>query len=231
MVAAVSWERVNLTLTVVFDVAPELRSEVEFRLVDEGRSLPVRTRWLQGDFFDLEIDVTDLRARKQVPDGSWRIVPHVDGAVAGPPASYASSQVDQLDQGSRTFVYAKNLVSSIVNLGISEDDERPDFLMRTHQMFRSARGSKPKPTSKDVVGRRVLSRAIREEDFDTRKIEAFRPENFDRVDTGASDRVIDWLILSGPRTSRAEASGTSQRDPTGGDAGVAVGVLVDQDEA
>lgn len=43
-----------------------------------------------------------------------------------------------------------------------------------------------------------LVRALTENDFDTWKIEGFRKENFDHVDTGSSDRVIDWLILGEP---------------------------------
>lgn len=41
--------------------------------------------------------------------------------------------------------------------------------------------------------------AIREGDFEQEKLARFRAENFDRIDTGAADRVIDWLILGEPR--------------------------------
>ncbi len=44
-----------------------------------------------------------------------------------------------------------------------------------------------------------LIAAIRDEDFEQWKIEYFRKENFDRIDTHSSDRVIDWLILGNPR--------------------------------
>jgi CDP-ribitol ribitolphosphotransferase len=40
--------------------------------------------------------------------------------------------------------------------------------------------------------------AIREGDFEESKLARFRAENFDRIDTGAADRVIDWLILGEP---------------------------------
>lgn len=40
-----------------------------------------------------------------------------------------------------------------------------------------------------------LVRALRDGDFATDKLARFRAENFDRIDTGAGDRVIDWLIL------------------------------------
>ncbi|BDV30041.1 CDP-glycerol glycerophosphotransferase family protein [Microbacterium terricola] len=38
-------------------------------------------------------------------------------------------------------------------------------------------------------------RAIRDGDFEQEKLARFRAENFDRIDTDAADRVIDWLIL------------------------------------
>lgn len=41
--------------------------------------------------------------------------------------------------------------------------------------------------------------AIRDGDFEESKLARFRAENFDRIDTGAADRVIDWLILDEPR--------------------------------
>lgn len=44
-------------------------------------------------------------------------------------------------------------------------------------------------------------RAIRDDDFEPEKLARFRAENFDRIDTGAADRVIDWLILDDRKTS------------------------------
>ncbi|HMQ37762.1 MAG TPA: CDP-glycerol glycerophosphotransferase family protein [Micropruina sp.] len=43
-----------------------------------------------------------------------------------------------------------------------------------------------------------LLTAIAESDFETWRIDAFVEENFDYVDTGSTDRVIDWLILGEP---------------------------------
>lgn len=41
--------------------------------------------------------------------------------------------------------------------------------------------------------------AIANGEFEQEKVARFRAENFDRIDTGAADRVIDWLILKDPR--------------------------------
>lgn len=37
--------------------------------------------------------------------------------------------------------------------------------------------------------------ALRTGEFEQEKVARFRAENFDRIDTGAADRVIDWLLL------------------------------------
>ncbi|CAI9392774.1 CDP-glycerol glycerophosphotransferase family protein [Microbacterium sp. T2.11-28] len=54
--------------------------------------------------------------------------------------------------------------------------------------------------------------AITTGEFEQEKVARFRAENFDRIDTGAADRVIDWLILATPaedsgRRVAAEAHG------------------------
>ncbi len=43
-----------------------------------------------------------------------------------------------------------------------------------------------------------LLTAIRDEDFESWRVDQFRRENFDYIDTHSSDRVIDWLILGDP---------------------------------
>ncbi len=51
-------------------------------------------------------------------------------------------------------------------------------------------------------------RAIRDGDFEQDKLARFRAENFDRIDTGAADRVIDWLILDEHPETHLDASRT-----------------------
>jgi len=51
-----------------------------------------------------------------------------------------------------------------------------------------------------------LVKALQNEDYDLSRLEAFRRENFDYVDTGSADRVIDWLILGDP-PARGKATG------------------------
>ncbi len=56
-----------------------------------------------------------------------------------------------------------------------------------------------------------LIKALQIEDYDMSRLEAFRRENVDYVDTGSADRVIDWLILGEPPTS-GQATSESGRD-------------------
>ena len=58
-----------------------------------------------------------------------------------------------------------------------------------------------------------LLTALRDEDFETERGDQFREENFDYIDTHASDRVIDWLILGEPPYEAVEASGEDNPSP------------------
>lgn len=57
--------------------------------------------------------------------------------------------------------------------------------------------------------------AIETGDYEQEKVAKFRAENFDRIDTGSADRVIDWLILNDPRPARndEQVSGAEGDDP------------------
>lgn len=159
-VTAITWERVNLTLTVRFDEPPS--GTVEFRLVEGKVSHPVRTEKASDSEFRLAINVTNFRKRQQVPNGTWRIVPRVNGKN-GPAADYDLSSLARLDESSRVYLYDNNLVVYVVSFGISED-EHPRLLMRTYQLFRSAK--KPAPggrTLKEKIAGRYWSRGRRTE--------------------------------------------------------------------
>lgn len=171
LIADISWERVNLSLTVVLaeDTGGDQTGAdvgaleaVEFRIVDRDRAYPVTTTALGGGRYRLDLNVTNFRNRRQVPDGTWRIVPYLDGRP-GPAAGYDLTAIAQLDQDGRAFVYAANNVSYIVGFGVAEDEKHPDFVMRTYQMFRKP---SPKPKARrQPLGKRfqqwVLPRARR----------------------------------------------------------------------
>lgn len=160
-IAEISWERVHLTLTVVVtgDVSPP-----RFLIVDNERELPVKSRQIAADTYALEINVTNFQGRGQVPNGTWRIVPVV-GDKRLPAADIDLSDTERLDADSRTFLYDRNRVAYVIAFGISDDDEHPDFLMRTYQLFRKAAPAKPGTGPKKPLGKRlglwVLPRARR----------------------------------------------------------------------
>lgn len=137
--------------------------EVAFRLVDQERSFAVKTTRKSDTEFRLNINITNFHARSQVPDGSWRIVPYVNGEPRQA-AGWDLAELDKLDEESRTFVYAGNRVSYMVVFDISEDDVRPDLLMRAYQMFRGpqdgpAAAPTTKPPLKERIAKRVMPRA------------------------------------------------------------------------
>ena len=88
-----------------------------------------------------------------------------------------------LDRPMLFFAYDKELYSATRGFHRDYDDMAPGRVCTTFDELLSA---------------------IEGGDFDEWKIARFREENFDHVDTGSSDRVIDQLILSDPRET-AEA--------------------------
>ena len=137
-VAGISWERVRLTFTVELSVPAERTGDVQFMIIDRERGFPVTTTRVDAERYQLTMNITNFRDRSQVPDGTWRLVPYLDGKE-GSPATYDLTALDQLAQDSRTFIYDNNRVAYLIAFGISDDDERPVFLMRSYQMFRNPR--------------------------------------------------------------------------------------------
>lgn len=153
----ISWERIHLTLTASVSPPPEPGHDLEFMIVDQERVFPVDTERVDSGSYRLRINITNFRLRSQVPDGSWRLVPFLDGEP-NLPATFDLSELHRLDDASRTFIYNNNRVSYMIVFDISEDDVRPDLLMRTYQMFRN-----PKPSAtavKPPLARRVVARAL-----------------------------------------------------------------------
>jgi CDP-ribitol ribitolphosphotransferase len=161
-VEAISWERVHLALDIALTGFSGKANTLRFLLIDDDRELPVNARQIDGERYRIEINVTNLADRRQVPNGTWRIVPVVDD-IRLPAATFDLGAADRLDIDSRTFLYDRNRTAYVVGFGISDDDERPEFLMRTYQLFRSAGPSKnpvKKPLGKRVA-LKVMPRARR----------------------------------------------------------------------
>lgn len=160
MVTAISWDRVHLSVTVALSDDVDTLEPVEFKIVDRRRALPVDAKPLGNGHYLIEINVTNFHHRRQVPDGTWRIVPYL-GGVECPPARYDLRAMEALDRDSRTFLYAKNSVAYVVGFGISESDDNPAFLMRVYQMFRRTKASPKKRPWKQRIVHWLLPRARR----------------------------------------------------------------------
>src|SRR4051794_14315379 len=76
-IAAISWERVHLTLVVTVADFTGDPSALRFVIVDNEREFPVNARQIDAEQHRLEINVTNFDNRRQVPNGTWRIVPVV----------------------------------------------------------------------------------------------------------------------------------------------------------
>jgi CDP-ribitol ribitolphosphotransferase / teichoic acid ribitol-phosphate polymerase len=116
--------------------------DVLFKIISGKRKLSIPTRRLASGIYELDINVINFRSRRQIPDGTWRIVPFVDGKRARA-AGFRLDHAADLPGASRTFLYDRNRVSYIVSFGLSEDDD-PVLLLRTYQMFRHLKPVKPR---------------------------------------------------------------------------------------
>lgn len=162
-IATISWERVHLSLVVeVADFTGDA-SALSFLIVDNGREFPVNSRQIGAEQHRLDINVTNFENRRQVPNGTWRIVP-VLGDERLPGATFDLKATDRLDVSSRVFLYDRNRSVYVISFGLSDDDESPEFLMRTYQLFRGAGGGKKSKTKKPIgkrIALKVLPRARR----------------------------------------------------------------------
>lgn len=160
-ITRICWERVNLSLQVTL-TGQTHDQDVRFTIADKEREYPLRAVGISNHLHQIRMNITNFQDRAQVPDGTWRFVPHI-GGVPQQPATFDLKRLADLDDDSRTFVYAGNRVCYLVIFGISEDAERPELLMRTYQMFRNPKPAKgtPKPPLADRLRRRALPRSRR----------------------------------------------------------------------
>jgi CDP-ribitol ribitolphosphotransferase / teichoic acid ribitol-phosphate polymerase len=157
LITAISWERVHLSLTVLLSGDRQAAENVQFVIVDGERVFPVATTPAGDGRYRVDINVTNFRRRDHVPNGTWRFVPLVDGgpwALADGPAGlsagadggvavglpaaagYDLDEVRGLDEHSRAFLFADNHAVYVVNFGLSENDEHPEFVMKTYLLGR-----------------------------------------------------------------------------------------------
>jgi len=131
---------------------------LSFLIVDEEREFPVEADALGDGWYRLRFRITEFRDRRQIPDGSWHIVPVVRGHHQYP-VTFPLDRADELDPSGRTFMYSNNSAAYLVTFGLSETDDRPALIMRTYQMFRRER--KAKGPALNRLRRKVDNRANR----------------------------------------------------------------------
>lgn len=164
-IQTISWERVHLRMTLRLDGSVDFINATDadpsaaepepiehpvalgvaalgFALQDDLRQLPLQSQRVDETTHLIEINVTGFPPRRQVPNGTWRLVVTVDGDTVAT-AHCDMSLLEEIDNHSRVFLYDHNQSAYTVSFGISESDTYPDFLMRTYQLFRK-RGPKPK---------------------------------------------------------------------------------------
>jgi CDP-ribitol ribitolphosphotransferase len=181
LITAISWERVHLSLTVLLSGCSQAADSVQFVIVDGKRVFPVKTTPVGDRQYRIDINVTNFRSRDLVPNGTWRFVPlvgggpwppladgpsrlptRVDGGVPVellPAAHYGLNELHRLDLHSRVFLYGDDHVAYVITFGLSENDEHPEFLMRTYLL---GRRRMPDPNAaKPPLGQRLLPPARR----------------------------------------------------------------------
>jgi CDP-ribitol ribitolphosphotransferase len=157
-VTEISWERVQLTFQLVFeglrDAAQEdpdteavLNGHAEFRLKDGKRLLKAPAIHLGGAHYQLRINITQFGGRRQLQDGTWRLIAVVnDQQLQG--ATYPIERAAELDDRSRVFMYDKNRTGYVVSFGYTEADDPPVLLMRAYQLFKKGSGKRPGPVKR-----------------------------------------------------------------------------------
>lgn len=153
-VSAISWDRVNLTLTA--QLCGDDGRDVCFAIESGRRRLAVDSEHLGGGAHRLHLNITNFHDRAQIPDGEWSIVAVFGQGAASSTiaANYDLGRIGDLDAASRSFIYSENTVSYLVSFGITEGDD-PTLVMRVYQMFRSANNDSGLP-----LKRRLLERVV-----------------------------------------------------------------------
>lgn len=117
------------------DIA-ELSASLGFALLDGQRLLEIPVEVDDDGYYRLTINVTNFHKRKAVPNGSWRVVPTYGGVAVGAGAAFPLSRVGELEPASRTYLYNQNRSAYVVNFDVTEDDIRPEFVVRTYALGR-----------------------------------------------------------------------------------------------
>lgn len=164
--AGASWERVNLTVRIApstdtSGVAlqnsamteldhPELSALLgknpqltDLFLTIGENAYRLNAKIVDGLPTEFTVNVTNFRDRKRIPTGTFKIIPVINGELH-PYVAIAMKDVEPLDSAGRTFQYNSNKSAYAITFGITEDDYRPAFLLRSYQYAMPGGGKKKK---------------------------------------------------------------------------------------
>ncbi|MBB5830377.1 CDP-glycerol glycerophosphotransferase family protein [Brachybacterium aquaticum] len=121
---------------------PDIESgAVEFLFVDKKNVQVAEATHLGGREYEIRINITRFNGRRQFPDGTWRLIPRVDGG-RGKAATYDLSGAERLPELSRVFLYDSNRTGYTISFGFSEAEDPPVLLMRVYQLFKRSKAPK-----------------------------------------------------------------------------------------
>lgn len=139
-IVELSWERVILHLDV--SVPGDGAASFFLKPVDghDETLFPVTAESLSASLYRLTMNVTSFHGRRQVPNGTYLLIATRGSDVLH--ARYPLDRITDLDECSRAFVYNQNRSAYTVTFGVTDDEESPDFLIRTYAFGRA--GAKPR---------------------------------------------------------------------------------------
>ncbi|ACZ31604.1 CDP-glycerol:poly-glycerophosphate transferase [Xylanimonas cellulosilytica DSM 15894] len=176
----VRWERVNLHLTVTASLVPEQAQPsrwagVEFAVADDEAALERLTFTLEtrtasfplevvgrtaDGAYHLRVNVTNVADRHEIPDGTWRIRPWLDGMIC-PSCTFDPAQAHRLPAMSKTFPYYGGRYAYMVHADLSEHLVHPLFRLKVRNYarppkWRALRGGPASRLAKWTFDRGVL---------------------------------------------------------------------------
>lgn len=104
--------------------------ELQFGLRKKGQLIPLQTfAGPKSGTYTVRLNVTNISSRKEVPNGAWKIVPCWNHRTSIP-VDFDPARDQELSECSRTFLFDENRQAYVVNFDLSEDDQRPELVMR-----------------------------------------------------------------------------------------------------
>ncbi|MGO1590527.1 MAG: CDP-glycerol glycerophosphotransferase family protein [Ancrocorticia sp.] len=112
--------------------------------------------------YAVEMNITNFFERKAIPNGTWAIVPVLNGKL-GVPARMPLSEADKLLLYSRNYVYNQNFSAYTVTFRFTEDDVRPELRTLAYAFGRGrgkSKASLPRKVANKLLGKDSRKRVL-----------------------------------------------------------------------